>query len=521
MERMGGIDPMFIYSETSTSPMEVAYVCVFDPATRERGYSFEAVRELLATRVPALGPFRRRLVKVPLGLDHPRWADDPNFNLDNHLHRAALPAPGGVVELSHLASHIMGRRLDPDLPLWEMHIVEGIEGGKIGLIAKVHHSMIDGVSGAQMLAQLLDITPEFPPPPDVTDTWEPPALPSSAQLVSEAVRNLATGPIRTMRAAREVGRTTFRMLRLARDKGAAALSVPVGAPATFEAPMETRRSVTFTQVDLALVKGVKKQFGITANDVVLAVCSGALRTHMTNHSKCTGESLVAAVPVSVRTRAEKDAGGNRLSAMFVQLGSDKEQPLDRLRDVSAATAAAKVQERAVGYSALATAISDALPPAVAGLFVHLGLQLGAVRRLRPANLVLSNVPGPNFDLYFAGMRMDAVFPIGPIVDGVALNITVQSYCDTLFVGLNASPSAVPDLAGLAQAIVDELSALCRAAGVEVKAAPPETAPAPVPVTKAKEKVVRPRPDGSARNRRPAGVTSSQRRVQPQREAGAA
>ena len=156
MQRMSGIDPMFVYSETPVTPMEVAYACIFDPTTAPGGYSFEAVRAVLAERVPLLTPFRRRLMPVPLGLDHPRWVDDPDFDLDNHLHRVALPTPGGEAELTAMVAAVMGRPLDPDQPPWEMHVVEGLEGGKIGLIAKIHHSVIDGVAGVQLMAQLLD-----------------------------------------------------------------------------------------------------------------------------------------------------------------------------------------------------------------------------------------------------------------------------------------------------------------------------------------------------------------------------
>src|SRR5580698_10605404 len=163
MQRMNGIDPMFVYSETPVTPMEVAYACVFDPATAPGGYSFEGVRAVLAERVPLLVPFRRRLMPVPFGLDHPRWVDDPAFDLDNHLHRAALPAPGSEVELRAKVAEVMGRPLDLHQPPWEMHVVEGLADGKVGLIAKIHHSVIDGVAGVQLMAQLLDFGPEGRP----------------------------------------------------------------------------------------------------------------------------------------------------------------------------------------------------------------------------------------------------------------------------------------------------------------------------------------------------------------------
>jgi len=466
---MSGIDPMFVYSDTPLTPMEVAYTCVFDPTTAPAGYSFEAVRAVLADRVPtlpALLPLRRRLMAVPFGLDHPRWVDDPAFDLDNHLHRAALPAPGGEAELRAKVAEVMGRPLDPHQPPWEMHVVEGLADGKVGLIAKIHHSVIDGVAGVQLMAHLLDFAPEGRPAGADGPRWRPPALPSGVQLVSHALPNLVTSPLRAPGAAREIGRTAVRLARRALDEEAGPLSVPLGAPATFEIPVGAARSVSFAELGLRQVRELKDRFGVTINDVVLAVCSGALRTHLSDRGdradQEAGSPLVAVVPISVRNESADDDLGNRLSAMFVALANDLASPLERLEAVATSSRSAKAQEVAVGYGSMVSAVSDALPPAVARPAMKLASQFGAVRRLRPGNLVVSNVPGPDFPLFFAGMRMEAVYPIGPVVDGVALNITVQSYLDSLYVGLNACPSVVPDLPGLAAAFVGELGTLTRA-----------------------------------------------------------
>jgi diacylglycerol O-acyltransferase / wax synthase len=466
MQRMNGIDPMFIYSETPATPMEVAYACVFDPSTAPGGYSFDAVRDLLSERVPTLPPFRRRLMPVPLGLDHPRWVDDPEFDLDNHLHRAALPEPGGYTELVAMVAQVMGRPLETEQPPWEMHVIEGLEGGRVGLIAKVHHAVIDGVAGAQLMAQLLDITPEGRAVTEFCPPWLPPALPSSARLVTDALPNVFTSPVRTIRALREIGRTAVRLARRATDADSGPVSMPMGAPSTFETPVGAERAVSFAELSLAHVKELRERFGVTLNDVVLAVCAGALRTHLAAHAQETDDPLVAVVPVSVREDSGGDALGNRLSAMFVPLSNHLASPLERLHAVTAASASTKAQERAVGYGPMASAVSDAFPPALARPMVRLGLQVGAVRRLRAGNLMISNVPGPTFPLYFAGMRMEAVHPLGPVVDGVALNITVQSYLESLFVGINSCPSAVPDLGSLAEAMVKELHDLRMAAEAE-------------------------------------------------------
>jgi diacylglycerol O-acyltransferase len=473
MERMSGIDPMFVYSETPVTPMEVAYACVFDPATAPDGYSFEAVRAVLAERVPSLVAFRRRMMPVPFGLDHPRWVDDPDFDLDNHLHRVALPAPGGEAELRAMVAAVMGQLLDPDLPPWEMHVVEGLEGGRIGLIAKIHHSVIDGVAGVQLMAQLLDLSEAGRPAVECTP-WLPAALPSSAQLVASALPSVFTSPVRVLQAAREVGRTALRLVRCALDGESAPLSIPLGAPPTFETPVGKARAVSFAKLSLREVRALKEQFGVTLNDVVMAICSGALRAHLIEHgAEGEGEAdtpLVAVVPVSVRATSNGGDLGNRLSAMFVPLANDLDAPLERLRAIASTSSSAKAQEKAVGYGPMASALAEAVPPALARPVIRLGIQFGALRRLRAGNLMISNVPGPNFPLYFAGMRMLAAYPLGPVVDGVALNITVQSYRDAVFVGINACASAVPDLPGLARGLVAELGRLTEAADQQSAAA---------------------------------------------------
>jgi diacylglycerol O-acyltransferase / wax synthase len=244
MERMSGIDPMFVYSDTPLTPMEVAYACVFDPVTAPDGYTFEAVRAVLAERVPSLVPLRRRLMAIPLGLDHPRWVDDPEFDLDNHLHRVALPEPGGESELSALVAAVMGRPLHPGQPPWEMHIIEGLEGGRVGLLVKVHHAVIDGVAGVQLMAQLLDLSPEGRPVA-ICPPWLPPALPSRTQLVTHALPSMFTSPVRAIKAVREIGRTALRLTRRALDDESGPISIPLGAPATFETAVGATRSVSF------------------------------------------------------------------------------------------------------------------------------------------------------------------------------------------------------------------------------------------------------------------------------------
>jgi len=393
MERMSGIDPMFLYSDTPETPMEIAYACVFDPATAEGGYSFRRVRGVLESRMPTLTPFRRRLVPVPLGLDHPRWVDDPEFDLGNHLHRAAVPHPGGGEEFTDVVAKVMGRPLQPEQPPWEMHVIEGLAGGMVGLIAKVHHSVIDGVAGAQLLAQLLDLTPEGSAVTEPCPPWLPARLPSGTRMVTDALPSIIHSPVRALRAAREVGRTAVRLTRCAFDDDSGPVSIPLGAPPTFESPVGARRAVSFAELDMEAVRALKERYGSTINDVVLAVCSGALRAHLAAHDQGVDSPLVAVVPVSVRRDVQAAAVGNQLSAMFVPLANDRQTPLERLRTVTAASESCKVQERAIGYGPMATLLADAIPPALAKPVIQLGVRSGILRRVRAGNLMVSNVPG--------------------------------------------------------------------------------------------------------------------------------
>ena len=257
MQRMTGIDPMFIYSDTPETPMEIAYACLFDPSALPGGYSFERVTAVLRTRIPTLEPFRRRLMPVPLGLDHPRWVDDPEFDLSNHLHRVALPAPGGDAEFRAKVAEVMSRPLTPGQPPWEMHVVEGMADGMVGLIAKVHHSVVDGVAGAEMLAKLLDLTPEGSAVTEPCPPWMPARLPSRAQLMTDALPTFVRSPIRGLRAAREVGRTAVRLARCAVDDRLGPVSIPLGAPDTFESPVGADRAVSFAELSMAEVRALE------------------------------------------------------------------------------------------------------------------------------------------------------------------------------------------------------------------------------------------------------------------------
>ena len=464
MQRLTGLDATFLYAETPNMHMHVASTCVFDPTTVPGGYSFEKVRALVENRLPLLPPFRRRLVEIPFALHHPLWIEDPDFDLDYHVRRAALPSPGGDRELAEFAAEVMGRPLDRTKPLWEMYVIEGLEHGYIGIVTKTHHSAIDGVSGAELTVNLLDVGPEpmVVPPPD--PPWQPDRVPSDAELVAFALRSLSTQPLAALKAARRTAEMALNVRRRNRQPDVNPPPSFFAAPRTsLNGSITPHRRFSFVPVALDDIKSVKNALGGTVNDVVLAVCAGALRTYLADLGEHPAEDLVAMVPISVRAEVEKGAMGNRVSGMLVSLATSIDEPVQRLHAISESTRQAKEQDRAIGADTL-TNWTEFAAPALAARAARLFSTLKVADRVRPLfNVVISNVPGPNFPLYSAGARLVALYPMGPVSEGVGLNITVMSYLETVGFGLVACRETAPRLDDLAADLTQALDELVKAA----------------------------------------------------------
>src|SRR3954447_24525491 len=465
MRRLTGLDATFLYMETPTNHMHVASTAVFDPSTVPGGYSFEAVKQLVENRLPLLPPFRWRLVEVPFGLHHPLWIEDPDFDLDYHIRRAALPSPGGDAELREFAADVMSRPLDRSRPLWEMYIVEGLEGGLIATVSKTHHAAIDGASGMELTVNLLDLTPEpaVIPPPD--PPWTPDRVPTDFELVGYAMSSLARQPLRAIKAARRTTELALNLRRRNRQPNVSPPPAPFAAPRTsLNSSITPHRLFGTTQVSLDDVKMIKNALGGTVNDVVLALCSGALRSYLASQGEQPDAPLIGMVPVSVRSDEEKSTMGNRVSSMLVSLATDIDDPVERLRVIRESTTIAKEQEKAIGADTL-TDWAEFAAPAVAARAARLLSTLKVAERTRPIyNVTISNVPGPNFPLYSAGARMVAMYPMGPINDGVGLNMTVMSYMGSIFFGLVGCRETVPEVQHIADYINDALEELLKAAG---------------------------------------------------------
>lgn len=475
MDRLSGLDASFLYLETPEQLMHVCGLILLDPSTVPGGYDFAAFRAEIDRRVCDVPEFTRKLRKVPLRLDHPIWVRDTHFDIQRHVHRLALPQPGGYDELVELTSHLAGIPLDRSRPLWQMWVIEGYDGG-VAVLWKMHHATVDGVSGANLISHLCSLEPDAPPlvqePPQPAggEAREPGEL----ELVGRAlVRNLAL-PVAAVRLlSPSVAMVTG---TIDRARHGIAMAAPFSAPRTsFNGTITGHRVIAFGDLDLDTIKHVKNATGTTVNDVVLTVAGGALRGYLEDRGELPVTSLMATVPVSVRTSSLRAGGANKVSALFTRLGTDVADPLERLELLSEHSRHAKDHHRAISADALQDWAEFAAPRTF-GLAVraYAGLRL-AERHPVVHNLVISNVPGPPVPLYFMGARVQALYPLGPVFHGAGLNITVMSKAGEVHVGLIACRESLPDADDLVRRFPEELARLV--AAVEEDAEPVNHAPA--------------------------------------------
>ena len=465
MERLSGMDATFLYIENASHHMHVSMVAIFDPADMPGGYSFARIRDVVIERIPRIEMFRRRLVKVPFNLGHPIWVNDPDLDIDYHLRRIAVPAPGGIHELTEVASDFVSRQLDRSRPLWEMQVVEGLEGGNIGVLAKVHHSMVDGVGGADMMVHLFDLDPNPAPAETVEDVAPAERVPSDWEMFSHAMVSAAKRPGKFLGLIPGTLKAITGVVQTRRASTGPNQPAPFSAPPTpFNAAITPRRNVAVTRLKLDEVKAVKKAFGCTVNDVVLALCGGALRRYLDRIGELPDKTLVAVVPVSVRAEADVQ-GSNAVSAMFTTLATDIADPEKRIAAIHDTTIGAKEEHKAIGADLL-TNWAEFAAPVVFTQASRLYTSMKLADRHRPIhNVIVSNVPGPPFPLYLAGARLVMLCPLGPVMEGAGLNITVLSYMDSIDVGLIACRDLIPDLWDMAKDFDESMEELKAAAGL--------------------------------------------------------
>jgi len=499
MRQLTSLDVQFLALEDDRTHGHVGSLAIYDPSTAPGGeLTLERLRALVGERLHLLPPFTWKLTRVPFDLDHPFWGEDRNFDLDYHVREVALPAPGDARQLAEQCARIFERKLDREHPLWEMYLVHGVDGGaRVGLLTKIHHAALDGLSGAEVLITLLDLDPagrEIVPP----ESGRPRApVPSSFGLLARGLTRL---PRRSLRTVRDLPQTlpnldlvpTIRSVPGVNAVASAARAVSALRPGheaeavprmlapktSLNRRITAHRRIAFQTVSLPEVKRLKRHFGVTVNDVVVAITAGAMRAWLLEHDELPDEPLLAMVPISVRLPEEVGTFGNRVSMMIVPIPTHEHDPERRVQLTHEWLDQAKARHKHTPRMLLEQA-NEAIPPAIINRTAKLLLGAAASGQLHPPlNVVISNVPGSPVPLYLAGARLEAQYPLSVVTDGMGLNLTILSYLDRIDFGIVGDRGEVPDVWFLADrlgAAYEELRAL---AGSVPDGASPPAASAP-------------------------------------------
>jgi diacylglycerol O-acyltransferase len=456
-DRLSPLDVSFLYMETPTTAMHVGGVAVFEPP--QEGFDYERLVELISQRIALVPRYRQKVKQVPGRLANPVWVDDEDFDLTYHVRRSALPRPGSDAQLRELVGRLQSRQLDRNRPLWEIYLVEGLAGGRIGVITKTHHAMVDGVAAVDIGTVLLDLTPEPREVPQ--DEWSPARTPGLASLVAGAVWDYWQRPTQVLETATaaiaDARATAEKAAALAGGVLSSARTIARRAPdSPLNVPIGEQRRFGMAKTDLDDYKRVRKVHGGTVNDVVLATVAGALRTWLLTRGESVNPATTvrAMVPVSVRGDDPKGQLGNRVSSYFVDLPVGEGNAVMRLHQVSFAMRGHKESGQSVGADALVQ-LSGFAPPTLHSL----GARVASSFTRRLFNLVVTNVPGPQFPLYAAGARMLEMYPVVPLAKGQAVSIGLTSYDGRVFYGLNADRDAMPDIDVLAGCLEESLAEL--------------------------------------------------------------
>jgi diacylglycerol O-acyltransferase / wax synthase len=485
MQQLTGLDASFLYMETGAQFGHVGSLTLYDQREARDGSLYRALRQTLPERLHLLPPFRRRIVEVPFGLDHPYWIEDPNFDLDFHIRHIAVPPPGTSEQLAELVSHLHSLPLDRSRPLWQAWVIEGLESGQVALYIKVHHCTIDGVSGVEMTSTVLDRTREGGAVPPVRDRWRPEPIPGDAVMFARGLVGLALQPGKmvrfAVRTARDLPGIAPMLAPFADAIGLGRLPWPLGprrtdqvdAPAlpqsaaphtSFNRSITPHRRFAFITLSLEDARKVRRAFGTTLNDVVMAMCAGALRRYLEERGELPEQALIASVPVSVRSAGEKATYSNRVTAVIAELATDEPDPVKRLRRIHDSMRAAKEMQEAVPASLLQD-FTQFATPAVFAQAARIAARLRIADRMRPPfNLIISNVPGPREPLYCAGAQMRTYYPVSAVAEGQGLNITVQSYMDQLDFGVITCRELVSDPWRITRYLGEALEELTKLAG---------------------------------------------------------
>lgn len=474
-ERLSNLDGSFLVLETRNTHMHVGAVCLFGngPSVSDDGIDIATIRKLILARLDMIPRYRQRLARVPLE-GSPVWVDDEYFNLDYHVRHVALPQPGSIDQLKDLAGRLMSQQLDRSRPLWELYIVEGLEQGGFALISKIHHCMIDGVSGIDLMAVLLDFTEEFEivePKP-----WKARPAPNGTELlVRELSRTISSVVSNVIKIPGEVGTLAASWSERAKAAGASLGSgwLTQTDKTALNGPIGGSRKFDWLEMSLADIKDIKNKHGATVNDVMLAIVAGAVRGYLMEVGGNTQEELVTTefrimAPVSVRTKTEAGTLGNKVAMWLMALPIEERDPAKRLQRVVKATRNLKETDQALGAATLVE-VSTGAPATLVSLAARLA------GRARPFNMTVTNIPGPQFPLYMAGSKMLATYPLVPLWQSHGAGIAIFSVDGMIDVGINMDRDLIPDaslLAKLMMASFEELMEADPAEKKKVKKRPP-------------------------------------------------
>ncbi|MFI6504815.1 wax ester/triacylglycerol synthase family O-acyltransferase [Nonomuraea typhae] len=469
MPQLTALDAQFLHFETATNVANIAGLAVL-----EGDVNRSDLQALLQARLPHVPALRRKLAPVPFGLDHPYWVGEDDLDLDYHVREIGLPPPGDDRQLAEQVSRLHPRRLDRRRPLWEIYLIHGLSGGRMGLYTKIHHAAVDGVGGADVLAALLDLTPVPAPPPEGRPEPDEP-VPDGLEMAGRALIRMSGNPAQAMRfAARalphldEIPLVSWipgsRLVSgLARKLAGSRLpelpSLP--APKTpFSGPVSEHRRFAFVSLPLEEIKQVRKAAGVTVNDVVMAVCAGALRRWLAVHGGVPDMPLAAGVPFSLRAAGE-DGPGNQVTIMTAPLAVHLADPMERLRHVREAMR--RIKDRfSLAPARWLREFSESMPAALMGLASRSAFGLVG-QTAPPINVAISNVPGPQFPLYVCGARLLTHYPVSVITDmSGGVNITAFSYDGSLDIGVITDRQMVPDAWELARYLREALDELLHA-----------------------------------------------------------
>jgi diacylglycerol O-acyltransferase len=459
VDRMSSTDAGFYYAESENTPLHVGSVAVFEGPAPSYG---DLVR-LLLSKLPLVPRYRQRVREVPLSLGRPMWVDDPHFQILYHVRHTAVPRPGSDEQLRNLAGRVLGQRLDMAKPLWEVWLVEGLEDDRWAIISKVHHCMVDGIAGTDLMQVIFDLEP------DVTHgepaDWTPQRSPSSAELVAGAVQDTLTHPLRQLTQLPGAGGATRTAKGLLGSTRTMAQSLPQMArqattplARTLTGPIGPHRRWAWTDARFEEFKSVRTALGGTVNDVVLTAITRGFRDLLQGRGALTDKAVVRSmVPVSVRRPGERGTLDNRVSAVFVDLPVGEPDPAERLARIRRQMDEYKRTMQAVDARSI-IAMGDFVAPTLLAMGVRATMQLGQYW----AQAVTTNVPGPRVPLFVLGRRMVSAHAYVPIAGGTRISIGIFSYLDTMTFGINADFDGFPDVDVLATGIrrgVDELTGL--------------------------------------------------------------